>query len=73
MELTQQAATWIDDRRLALRVMNFAITFAYTVKQILRRERLNADDLEGIIDPAEVCCTWYDNRQAQGQGRERVS
>ncbi|CAM9691896.1 unnamed protein product, partial [Laminaria digitata] len=54
VELTQQAAIWIENPRLAHRIMNFAITFAYAVKQILRRERLHADDLEGIIDPAEV-------------------
>ncbi len=54
MELTQQAATWIEDTRLARRIMNFAITYAYAVKQILRREGLFTEDLEGIIEEPEV-------------------
>lgn len=54
LELTQQAATWIEDARLAQRIMNFAIAYAYTVKQILRRERLFAEDLDGIVDADEV-------------------
>lgn len=54
LELTQQAATWIEDAQLARRIMNFSIGYAYTVKQILRRERLFAEDLEGIIDADEV-------------------
>lgn len=55
MELAQQAASWIENPRLAVRIMNFAIAHAYTVKQCLRREQLNANDLEGIVDVAEVC------------------
>lgn len=35
--------------------MNFSIAYAYTVKQILRRERLVAEDLDGIVDAEEVC------------------
>jgi len=54
VELTQQAATWIEDTRLARRIMNFSIVYAYAVKQILRRERLFAQDLEGIIEEPEV-------------------
>lgn len=54
VELTQQAAAWIDDRQLANRIMNFSIAYAYTVKQILRRELLYAEDLEGIVCAAEV-------------------
>ena len=54
VELSQQAAVWIDDPRLARRIMNFAVAFAYTVKKVLRREPLRAEDLEGIVDPAEV-------------------
>ena len=54
MELTQLSATWVEDTRLARRIMNFSIAYAYAVKQILRRERLFADDLEGIVDAAEV-------------------
>lgn len=56
MELTQQAATWIDDARLARRIMNFSIAYAYAVKQILRQELLVAEDLEGIVSAAEVRC-----------------
>lgn len=56
MELTQQAAVWIDDTQLARRIMNISITFAYVVKQILRREQLFADEMEGVIDAAEVRC-----------------
>ncbi|CAN0060947.1 unnamed protein product [Pylaiella littoralis] len=54
VELTQQAATWIDDARLARRIMNFSIAYAYAVKQILRQELLVAEDLEGIVSAAEV-------------------
>ncbi|CBN74200.1 conserved unknown protein [Ectocarpus siliculosus] len=54
VELTQQAAVWIDDTQLARRIMNISVTFAYVVKQILRREQLFADEMEGVIDAAEV-------------------
>lgn len=55
MELAQQAASWIENPQLAVRIMNFAIAHAYTVKQCLRREQLNANDLDGIVNAAEVC------------------
>eukprot|EP00752_Nemacystus_decipiens_P011975 g10615.t1 len=54
LELTQQAAAWIEDAQLARRIMNFSIAYAYAVKQILRRERLVAEDLDGIVDAGEV-------------------
>lgn len=54
VELSQQASSWIEDPQLATRIMNFSIAFAYTVKQCLRREQLHAEDLHGIVDPAEV-------------------
>ncbi|CAM9166341.1 unnamed protein product [Ectocarpus sp. 12 AP-2014] len=54
VELTQQAAVWIDDTQLAQRIMNISITFAYVVKQILRREKLFVDEMEGVINAAEV-------------------
>lgn len=48
------AAGWIDDTRLAHRIMHFAMAFAYIVKQYLRREAVDAEHLEGIVDAAEV-------------------
>lgn len=54
VELAQQAAAWVADTELAVRITDFAIVFAYTVKQVLRREPLFAVDLDGIINSAEV-------------------
>lgn len=54
VELTQQAATWIENTQLARRIMNFSVVYAYTVKQVLRRELLYAEDLKGIISATEV-------------------
>lgn len=54
MELSQLAASWIDDEQLANRIMKFSVAFAYTVKQCLRREHLNSDDLVGLVSPIEV-------------------
>lgn len=34
--------------------MHFTIVYAYTVKQYLRREQLIMEDLEGLVDSAEV-------------------
>ncbi|CAM9468370.1 unnamed protein product [Scytosiphon promiscuus] len=54
VEVAQQAAVWIVNKKLARRITEMAIVYAYTVKQILRREHLFAEDLDGILDAAEV-------------------
>lgn len=54
VELSQLAAVWIDDARLARRIMNFSIAYAYTVKQCLRRESLKSQDLDNIVAASEV-------------------
>lgn len=66
MDLTQQASTWIEDPQLSRRIMNFAIAYAYIVKQILRREPINTEDLEGLVDAAEVMYVLKREQTASG-------